>query len=63
MPPLQKDIPRLHEVLAGVGDAQYAALQAELGCAAQHMAWASSFGGFMRESGEFDAFETTMQVG
>ncbi len=38
-------------------------LQAELLCAAQHLTWSGMVGGFMWDSGKYDAFETTLEVG
>mmetsp|Transcript_36676 Transcript_36676/g.92646 ORF Transcript_36676/g.92646 Transcript_36676/m.92646 type:complete len:581 (-) Transcript_36676:360-2102(-) len=58
----QADIPRLHEVLGGVDEEQHASMKAALRCAAQHFAWSSLVGGFMHDTGAYDAFETTLEI-
>ncbi|KAG1671535.1 hypothetical protein FOA52_011255 [Chlamydomonas sp. UWO 241] len=60
--PSEAQIPVLHEVLAGVDGRALAALQANLACAAQHLSYSSVAGGFMGESGKYDAFETILQI-
>uniref|UniRef100_A0A6U2FL05 Exostosin GT47 domain-containing protein n=1 Tax=Chlamydomonas euryale TaxID=1486919 RepID=A0A6U2FL05_9CHLO len=58
----QADIPTLHETLSAITPAAHAALRSALPCAAQHLSWSSVVGGFMRESGRYDAFETLLEV-
>eukprot|EP00955_Chlamydomonas_euryale_P075194 362245-Chlamydomonas_euryale.AAC.2 len=58
----QADIPTLHEALAAVSDSAYAALQEGLRCGAEHLLFSSSIGGFKRDSGRYDAFETMLAV-
>jgi hypothetical protein len=36
--------------------------QRELPCAAQHFSWSTTSGAFMRETGLYDAFESTMEL-
>lgn len=58
----QADIPRLHEILSAISADRYKEMQANLGCAAQHMTWSTTIGSFMRESGAYDAFETLLEI-
>jgi hypothetical protein len=58
----EADIPRLHEVLAAIGNASLEAMQDRLHCAAQHLYYSSTLGAVMGENGQYDAFETLLEV-
>ncbi|KAG2491598.1 hypothetical protein HYH03_010164 [Edaphochlamys debaryana] len=56
------DIPGLHEVLGGVGEAKYQRMQDAARCAAQHMIFSTMSGSFMQEDGRWDAFEFILEI-
>ncbi|GFR40126.1 hypothetical protein Agub_g681, partial [Astrephomene gubernaculifera] len=58
----EADIPRLHELLAGVGEEQLAGMRSRMHCAAQHMLYSSISGGLLGEDGRYDAFESALEV-
>jgi hypothetical protein len=62
IPVPEKEIPRLHEILASVSKKRIEQLQSKLWCASQHIFWASIYGGLMQEDGRYDAFEMTMEI-
>ncbi|KAG2484983.1 hypothetical protein HYH03_016277 [Edaphochlamys debaryana] len=62
LPGGERDIPRLHEVLAGIGPEEYALKLSRLRCAAQHMAFSTLLGAAMGEGGRYDAVETLLEL-
>eukprot|EP00798_Chlamydomonas_sp_ICE-L_P013327 gene13328-19166_t len=60
--PLEEDIPNLPKILEAFDDGQVEKMQRALACAAQHMAYSTTTGGFMGETGAYDAFETILEI-
>jgi len=60
--PPESSVPTLHEIIDGINDEKLRHMQKALRCAAQHFVYSSITGGFMGETGAYDAFETTLQV-
>lgn len=58
----QSEIPNLHKILETVSPETYHGLVKNLTCAAQHLHYSASVGGIMGETGEFDAFNTIIQI-
>lgn len=58
----EEDIPILHLILDAIDEGAYKRKQAALRCGAQHLMFSAGKGALINETGQYDAFETSLEV-